>query len=103
MKLEFLPKSFGRAVKYIVLAYALSTVVYTGMRFYNIAGTSHTRTTRRSIAEYQKDSFLVAPLSQQIIEDNEEDELQRNIYFDPSKTDVEQRGKGFLFLYYSKN
>jgi hypothetical protein len=82
MKLDFLPKSFGRTVKYLVFTYALVTVIYTGTRFYNITSSSHTRTRRSSIVGYQKDSFFVAPLSQQTIEQDEQDEFKRAIYFE---------------------
>lgn len=76
-----------RGVKYILIAYILITIAYTGTRFYNTSGSSHHRTTRRSVVEpisesSNKEDFFVAPLAQEIIESDEYEELVKATYFD---------------------
>lgn len=76
-----------RGVKYILIAYILITLVYTSTRFYDITGSPHHRTARRSVVEpitelNNREDFFVAPLAHEVIESDEYEELVKATYFD---------------------
>lgn len=84
MSYEFIPKSLQRNLKYIIFSYAIINIIYMSIRFYSIASEPHVRT-RRSLVEpipQTKGSFFVAPYTQDMIEEDEEEEMKRIIYFD---------------------
>ncbi|KAI7905861.1 glycosyl-transferase for dystroglycan-domain-containing protein [Cokeromyces recurvatus] len=88
MMSDILPKSVGRYIKYIIFTYAMISLVYTAVRFYNISGNLHTRA-RRSIEDSLnpvEETFFVAPFADEIMEEDEE--LKSIVYFDDQMTSV---------------
>lgn len=65
-------------------------MIYIGGQVYN-TGTLPSRTARRSVLESTADTFFIAPLAQNIIEQDEQDESKKFIYFDYQVT--EKKGK----------
>lgn len=82
--LDYFSKHIGKYLKYMLLAYALVSITYATARFYNITGPPHART-RRSVIEpilQEKETFFFAPLDQDSIEKDEQQELESIIYYD---------------------
>lgn len=87
------------SLKFVLLIYVFISIVYTGARFYNLTDASLAKTARRSVIEFteiessDKDTFFVAPIAQEAIEKDEEDELRRNLYRDYQLALAESKGK----------
>ncbi|CAO3618796.1 unnamed protein product [Mucor fragilis] len=93
--LDYFSKHIGRYLKYMLLAYALVSIIYTSARFYNITGPPHART-RRSVIEplpQEKETFFFAPLAQNSIEEDEQQVLESIIYYDQLQSSQRDLGE----------
>lgn len=105
--MEHIPKSFRRNIKFIILSYALVNIIYMSLRFYYMTSESHIRT-RRSLIE--QDSVFIAPYTQDRIEEDEEQEMERITYLDYSNDNMilqsklysGSMGPSIITPYYSK-
>ncbi|KAI8378785.1 glycosyl-transferase for dystroglycan-domain-containing protein [Choanephora cucurbitarum] len=81
MPFDSLPKSFGRAFKFVVLVYAAVCAVYIAIQFFGFTDSQHARS-RRSLVASDQDRLFVAPLSQEELEEDELQDSSHIVYFD---------------------